>query len=287
MTAITEQPISDARSIPSVIELEITEKCQLRCTHCYADSGPDRGHGSMDLDDWRRVISESAELGIRQVQLIGGEVMTRPGWDKLVDHALNVGLTVEVFSNLYHVTDKAWRVLSRPGVTLATSYYSVNAGEHDKVTKVAGSHERTRDNICAALRRGVPIRAGIVGVHDGQLEVLARAELEALGVQRITLDYARGVGRAATAEPNVSTLCGNCGRGRLAIMPTGDVAPCVLGRFLRPGNVKDPGGLRAVLASPEWLAAVTSIPGTAERGCPPSDSNDCSPANTEACGPKY
>jgi hypothetical protein len=26
--------------------LELTGKCQLACVHCYADSGPDKGHGS-------------------------------------------------------------------------------------------------------------------------------------------------------------------------------------------------------------------------------------------------
>ncbi|GAA1452931.1 hypothetical protein GCM10009602_57220 [Nocardiopsis tropica] len=43
--------------------LEITGKCQLACTHCYADSGPEGTHGTMTTDDWRRVIGDVADPG--------------------------------------------------------------------------------------------------------------------------------------------------------------------------------------------------------------------------------
>lgn len=50
---------------------------------------------------------------------------------------------------------------------------------------------------------------------------------------------ARGVGRAARGIPDISELCGQCGRGRAAITLHGDLSPCVIGRFLVAGNVKD------------------------------------------------
>ncbi|MGW3467297.1 hypothetical protein ACWDKQ_02205 [Saccharopolyspora sp. NPDC000995] len=48
--------------------LEITGRCQLECTHCYAESGPTGDHSTMQVNDWRRVIDQSAELGTRIVQ---------------------------------------------------------------------------------------------------------------------------------------------------------------------------------------------------------------------------
>ncbi|MFB7905251.1 radical SAM/SPASM domain-containing protein [Kitasatospora sp. NPDC056076] len=304
--------MSSAPAVPSTVELELTDKCNLACGHCLSTSSPSVPHGTMTLDDWTRVINECAALGVKGVQLIGGEPTVFPGWDKLVNHALALGLRVEVFSNLYHVTAKGWRVLSQPGVSLGTSYYSVNAGQHDRVTTKPGSHERTRANIEKAVELGIPIRAGVVRCHDGQLEELAVAELRALGVERVTLDGARAVGRAAGEdEPTMDALCGQCALGKAAILPDGTVVPCVLGRFLPTGNVTDSGGLRAVLASPQWATTAASIPrrqqacgpndgsscaptGCAPQevapvmlGCPPNDSNDCNPANTEACAPAY
>ena len=59
--------------------LEITGRCQLRCVHCYADSGPESGHGTMTAADWKRVIGEAADAGVRMVQFIGGEPTLYPG----------------------------------------------------------------------------------------------------------------------------------------------------------------------------------------------------------------
>ncbi|WP_217637666.1 radical SAM protein [Actinopolyspora saharensis] len=108
----------------SFVWLEITGKCQLECTHCYAESDPDGDHGAMDERAWRHVIDQSRELGAEMVQFIGGEPMLHPALPGLVDYARARGVEVEVFSNLVHVPQVVWDVLTVPGVRLATSYYS-------------------------------------------------------------------------------------------------------------------------------------------------------------------
>ncbi|MBP2321212.1 MoaA/NifB/PqqE/SkfB family radical SAM enzyme [Kibdelosporangium banguiense] len=67
----------------SFVWLEITGKCQLKCEHCYADSGPSGTDGVMTLADWSRVIDQAAGLGTRMVQFIGGEPTLYPGVARL------------------------------------------------------------------------------------------------------------------------------------------------------------------------------------------------------------
>ncbi|MFF7471154.1 radical SAM protein [Streptomyces sp. NPDC008092] len=221
-----------------ILFLEITGKCQLECTHCYAESGPDGDHGSMSTEEWRQVIDQGAEAGMELVQFIGGEPTLHPDLLPLMRHALSRGLEVEVYSNLVHITEEMWEVFSAPGVRLATSYYSDRAGEHTRITK-RNTHERTRRNISEAVRRGIPMRAGIVDVHDSQRVAKAEEELRELGVTRIRHDRVRGVGRGgAGREPNMSQLCGRCGNGRLAVSASGDVWPCVFSRWRSVGNVR-------------------------------------------------
>ena len=100
--------------------LEVTGKCQLRCTHCYAESGPSGTHGMMGAADWLRVIDQAVGLGVKMVQFIGGEPTLYPWLKLLVEHALRQGLSVEIFSNLVHITDDLWEVFSQPGISLAT-----------------------------------------------------------------------------------------------------------------------------------------------------------------------
>jgi MoaA/NifB/PqqE/SkfB family radical SAM enzyme len=278
-SSITKVDQLPAKSTPPFLELEITGFCQLKCVHCYSESGPDSGHGSMTATDWERVLDGAATAGVKTVQFIGGEPTLYPELRRLVRYALGKGIKVYVYSNLVHVTPDLWEIFSLPGVSLGTSWYTTNSGEHAKITRSLNSYARTKANIIEAIRRGIPLSAGIVQVTVGQDSARAEADLRALGVTSIRVDRARGVGRAARGRvPVVSELCGQCGRGRAAIGLDGQVTPCVLGRFLVAGNVKD-APLDDILESERWQQILASIPPLdACVTCTPADSNDCNPA---------
>jgi MoaA/NifB/PqqE/SkfB family radical SAM enzyme len=92
--------------------LEITEKCNLTCTHCYADSGPRASlHGSMDYEAWIRVIDEAAELGCTAIQFIGGEPTLHPHLQEFIAHAKYRGIQfVEVYTNATRLTGTCQQV---------------------------------------------------------------------------------------------------------------------------------------------------------------------------------
>lgn len=259
---------------------ELTGRCQLRCVHCYADSAPGGDHGIMTDGDWLRVIDEAAMLGIGMIQFIGGEPTMRPALGEFVKHTLSAGLRVEVFTNLFHMTDTLWALAERPGVSLATSYYSDLASQHDSVTKRPGSHAGTRANIAEAVRREIPIRVSIVDRGDGQRVSAARTELTNLGVTRIKVGHQRAVGRGEpTGSPDLSQLCGRCGQG-VAVGSDGDVTPCVIGRWLVVGNVRQ-GSLRDIVDGPAMADAMTQIRRSESGGDKKDDQSEddgCSPA---------
>lgn len=254
----------------------------------YADSGPRGSHGVMTTSDWCRVIDESTTLGVEMVQFIGGEPTMHSDLPRFVDHALGRGIDVEVYSNLIHVRPELWETFTRPGVRLATSYYADNATQHEAITKRRGSHARTRSNIIEALRRSIPLRVGIVDVHDDQRVDEARDELASLGVREIGYDRLRQVSRGIRNQAaDVSQLCGHCASGVLAVSPEGAVWPCVFSRWLPVGNVREQPlakivagdrcqGVRAELEDQFQLApAGRCEPYTA--GCHPECNPSCSP----------
>ncbi len=112
-----------------------------------------------------------------------------PDLATLILHALGRELAVEVYSNLVRVTDSLWTAFERPGVRLATSYYSPDAAQHNAITD-RRSHDRTLANIRKALRRGIPLRVGLVDVDEGQDIAGALAELESLGVTAVGVEPA-------------------------------------------------------------------------------------------------
>lgn len=267
----------------SFLWLELTGRCGLACAHCYAGSSPSGGHGVMTGAGWRSVITQAADLGVAMAQFIGGEPTLHPQFADLLSCAVEAGLAAEVYTNLTHVRDSWWDLFACPRVSLATSYYSDDPGQHDAITGRRGSHARTRANIAEAVRRGIPLRAGIISVREGQRAAQAHADLEALGVTRIGTDRLRHLGRAAGAgQPDVSELCGNCGRGIAAILPSGDVTPCVMARWLTAGNVRET-PLADILSGPAMAAAIAVIPARSRNArnadpCKPdSDSDICQP----------
>jgi sulfatase maturation enzyme AslB (radical SAM superfamily) len=101
-----------------------------------------------------------------------------------------------------------------------------------------------------------------------------------LGVNDINTDHARPVGRAAPDDYQTrpTDLCGNCGRGRAAVLGNGDVSLCVLGRSLVAGNLRTT-PLAQILTGPRWAELVATVPAKDScASCTPGDSNDCDPS---------
>ncbi|MER7210668.1 radical SAM/SPASM domain-containing protein [Streptosporangium sp. NPDC000239] len=274
------------------LQLELTGRCQLACLHCYAMSGPTAGHGTMSETAWLRVLDEATTLGVKAVQLIGGEPTLSPAFEPVLRHAVGAGLKVEVYTNLFHVKERWWELFGLDGVSLATSYYSDRPEEHDGMTARTGSHARTTANIRKARARGIRLRAGMVELPTGE-PTEGRNNLTLLGVTDIRSDRLRAIGRTAPGSRNASELCGACGKGKAAISPTGDVWPCVMARWMTAGNVLEQ-PLRGILQGARWQELVNGIPNPTGKRCDPElcdpvrgDGNDCDPASTPACDPKF
>ncbi|GAA2237642.1 hypothetical protein GCM10010232_25550 [Streptomyces amakusaensis] len=276
--------MSAARNLLKFAWLEVTGLCNEFCDHCYAASSPKGTHGTMTVPDWKNTIDQLSTMGARDVQFIGGEPTLYPHLRELIEHAHGTGLAIEVFSNLTHIRDELWETFTTCGVKLATSYYSDSAEDHDAVTQLRGSHKRTRANVEKALSLDIPLRGGVVAVREGQRVQEAARDLTALGVGTVGGDRTRAFGRASQgAAPTIADLCGHCAHEKCAIGPTGDVWPCVLGRFLTIGNVRETpladiwGGARMATVT----ADIAAVHGEGVQSCtPPQFLPMCGP-----CGP--
>ncbi len=279
-TTLAAEPVNEV-SIQR-IWAELTGKCQLTCTHCYADSGPFGGHGRMTARNWMNVVDDAQALGAFMVQFIGGEPTMHPQFPEILRHAIGTGIKVEVYTNLVHVTGEVWELLTEPNASLAFSYYSRNAAHHNAVT-MRNSHAATRRNAVKAVSLGIPIRAGVIDHGAGQVDE-AKEDLRAIGITKIGVDRVRAIGRGG--DNDMSELCGRCGKGVAAISPDGDVWPCIFSRWIKVGNVLT-SSLSDILGSRAMADAAESIPNGRKRGTCDPDNDDCSPGTPpSSCDPR-
>lgn len=254
---------------------EITGMCQLSCQHCYAGSGPEGTHGTMTTSQWETALTDAAALGTRLVCFIGGEPTLNPELPRLVRHALTLGMQAEVYSNLVHVTPALWDLLETPGVRLATSWYTSDRAEHQRITG-RDTHRQTLANITEAHRRHVPLRAGIVdGILPGQHTEQGAELLRSLGVTDTGTDHLRQFGRGTNPDP--TQACGHCGHRKAAILPDGSVTPCPLTRWMDAGNVTTTPLADIVGTVTQMAATLPARTPACDPACPPVQQEPCDP----------
>lgn len=264
------------------IALELTDKCNLVCRHCYLSSGPRRPlRRVLTEEDWKAVLESARRLGASSVQLIGGEVALVPELPSLVAYARLVGFDrIEVYSNLTVLRRDQLEAFRRSHATLATSLYSERPEVHDAVTARRGSHRRTVANIRKAVATSVRVRVSIVdGIVEGQDRVATERFAISLGALFVSADGMRLLGRAAhTHTWEMSELCGACGDGRLTVDSTGAVFPCTLAKGWPIGDVST--GLSQALANASLRRFRTQLLATPLKSC-----EMCPPACAPNCGP--
>lgn len=78
-------------SAPTEVHFACTNACNVRCAHCYMDSG-DRDAEEMDTETFKRALKALADMGVFHVALGGGEALLRGDLFELADYARGVGL---------------------------------------------------------------------------------------------------------------------------------------------------------------------------------------------------
>ncbi|HDR7888519.1 TPA: radical SAM protein [Bacillus toyonensis] len=104
-------------SSPVIAFIEITNLCNLRCKHCYADSAFKRPN-EMSTEAILKLIDELADMGVLQVFLTGGEVFSHPDAVKIINYARTKPFLTQVFTNGLLITEE-----KLASITSGTSFF--------------------------------------------------------------------------------------------------------------------------------------------------------------------
>lgn len=228
-----------AESVADVLFVaELTGRCNLRCTHCYADAGPRvRDDSFMTPERWKAAFRWARQRGYRNLQLIGGEPMLHPAFAELLECGTGLGFAVEVFSNGTIYREAARAALLRSAPHMAFSLYGASADVHDGVTKVAGSFERTAQTLRWCAAHGLTTRIAFIDAAAREGEFERVREMFAPLVHDIQPFHVRPVGRGRDIAQSTQGDCGQCGRGMIALAPSGEFFPCAFGRHPPLGRI--------------------------------------------------
>ncbi len=265
--------------------LEITDRCNERCLHCYGSFSPDKqGKVTKPVDhtEWKGIIQSLADISCKQIQFIGGEPFRYRGETKtqtvldLAEFAKEQDFNfIEIFTNGTLMSAETVKRIKNLEVAIALSIYSSNAAIHDSITQTPGSHKKTLVAINMLREAGVPIRAAIIAMKQNEDTIEQTLEMaQNLGLSVRAPDVVRPSGRAQKTDitssiatllkygliikPNFSTdpinfrqnhLYHSCLAGKIAITTNGQVIPCIFSRNDILGSLRNQ-ELADILESP-------------------------------------
>ena len=141
------------------LHIEITQKCNERCIHCYIPNYVKDNNLSINYSTLIKTLIEFVQMGGEEIVLTGGEPFTYPHLDKIIEFCLSHRLKVSFLTNLIDADMEMIFQLHSKGLLgfVQTSVYSMRPAIHDRITKVGHSLERTLINLEHLLENGIEV----------------------------------------------------------------------------------------------------------------------------------
>lgn len=154
--------MTDTAQAPYLIALNLTERCNLACDHCYLDARvmKEGATDELDTDELKQVLDSIAQVGPEAlVVLTGGEPLLRRDIEELAAHASGLGLMVVIGSNGILLTPERIERLIKAGVAgIGLSIDSLDPGKHDTFRGRKGAWQKTMASVDACVEAGLPFQ---------------------------------------------------------------------------------------------------------------------------------
>ncbi len=154
-----ESPLK-ASPILGRLDMELTERCNNNCIHCYINQpkdGPCR-EKEMSTEKVRSILTEAASLGCLAVRFTGGEPLLREDFEEIYLFARKLGLKVTLFTNGTLITPRLADLFARipPREKMEISVYGMSEKSYESVTGNPGSFRAAMSGIELLKERRVP-----------------------------------------------------------------------------------------------------------------------------------
>ncbi|TRM81369.1 radical SAM protein, partial [Sulfolobus sp. F3] len=138
---------------PKVLVFNVTRNCNLKCVHCYSNSGLSRFQ-DLPLSAWLNAVKKAAEMGVKHILLSGGEPLDRRDLSSIAKEAYDYGISVELSTNGTMLTRERVEELKK-----YVSYIGVSIDGpeevHDKFRGVRGAFKKAMEGIRLAKQAGI------------------------------------------------------------------------------------------------------------------------------------
>lgn len=166
-------PVTSERFFPAYVVWELTLRCDLACRHCGSRAGRARPD-ELRTEDALQVVRQLAEMGTREVVLIGGEAYLHDGFLTIVRALTEAGVAATLTTGGRGISPELARDMAEAGVQRVSVSIDGLEAAHDRMRGYEGSF--------AAATRALEWchDAGLRTAANTNVNRLNRADLEGL-----------------------------------------------------------------------------------------------------------
>lgn len=144
---------------------ELTYRCSAKCIHCY-NPGACRNDDEesnryrfdkLTLTDYKMVIDQLYTQGLTRVCLTGGDPFSNKDiWD-IIEYLYDRDIAITIYTNGLSISNSIEKLAKYYPRVVGISIYSGVASEHDMITRIPGSWERSMTVVEKLSDLAVPI----------------------------------------------------------------------------------------------------------------------------------
>ncbi|MGW4500323.1 sporulation killing factor system radical SAM maturase [Micromonospora sp. NPDC004336] len=181
--------------LPLLASLQLTNRCNLACSFCYASSGRPLP-GELTADDWTKVLERLSGCGLAAVTLTGGEPTIARDFRRILVTASALVDHVDVFTNGLHWADDLVALAAACGNVRAQISLDGLAERHDLIRGRAGAYAESLRTIRRLTDAGLPVIVAMTVTPANHGDVGAvLAEVDAAGARLFRAGRVVPVGR--------------------------------------------------------------------------------------------
>lgn len=167
-TSNAEQSFYDAverEGVVTSVMFELTYNCSEKCIHCY-NPGATRNDNEvshradreeLQLEDYKRIIDDLYNHGLVKVCLSGGDPFSKPIAWEIIDYLYQKEIAFDVFTNGQRIVDDVDRLAFYYPRLVGVSIYSGIPEDHDVITRIPGSWQRSIQVVRRLSELSVPM----------------------------------------------------------------------------------------------------------------------------------
>jgi len=148
------------KRIPLSAEIELTERCNNNCVHCYinlAANDEEAKKRELSFEEIRGIVDETVEMGCLWWLISGGEPLVREDFSDIYLYLKKKGLLTSVFTNATLITPELVSLFKEyPPRKLEITVYGITQKTYERITRTPGSFEAFMKGINLLQKENVP-----------------------------------------------------------------------------------------------------------------------------------